>query len=100
MHVMQYRIAHDAHTAASCTLGVSRYGCVVLHVQCTCIITYCRLWMQHINVLPVLKHGPRSLMCVQVRDRDHPMHNKRNYVHVVICCRQICLNAFEHEHAH
>ena len=36
-----------------------------------CGIHVCMFGMRHVNILPVLKHGPRSLMCVQVRDCDH-----------------------------
>ena len=100
MHMMRYCIVHCTHVAALHAASTSCDECVFVHTQRVCTIMNCLLWMQHVNVLPVLKHGPRSLMCVQVRNRDHPMHNKRNYVHVVICCRQICLNEFEHEHAH
>ena len=45
--------------------------CVDAHMPCMCVFMNCIWWMQHVNVLPVLKHGPRSLMCVQVRNRDY-----------------------------
>ena len=99
MHTMRYSIVHCTHVAALHAVSTSRDECVFVHSHCGYTIMNFILRMQHVNVLPVLKHGPRSLMCVQVRNRDHQMHNKRDYVHVVICCRQICLSEFEHEHA-
>ena len=75
MHIMQYSVVHYIIAAALCADYVSCEYCIVVPVLCTCIIIICILWMQRVNVLPVLKHGPRSLMCVQVRNRDHTMHN-------------------------
>ena len=75
MHVTQTRIVHYSKTAALYTCVVSCAHCIVVRVRIIRIIICCILWMQHVNVLPVLKHGPRSLMCVQVRNRDHRMHN-------------------------
>ena len=100
MRLVRYCIGHYTQFAAVRVNTTSYDDCVDAYTLCLYVFTNCILWMQHVNVLPVLKHGPRSLMCVQVRNRDHSMRNKRNYIHAVICCRQICLNEFEHEHAH
>ena len=44
---------------------------------------YLYLWMQHVNVLPVLKHGPRSLMCVQVYRWYRTVHNICNPIYIL-----------------
>ena len=49
-------------------------------MRCMCYIRTRSLRMQYVNILPVLKHGLRSLMCVRVRDRDNSLHNKCNNV--------------------
>ena len=48
-------------------------GCTDVHALCV-IAVFVNL-VQHIHVRPVLKHGPRRLTHVQVRIRDHIVHN-------------------------
>ena len=75
MHMTQCRVGRYNQIAALYTYCVSCAHRIVVRVRNIRINVYCVLCMQRANVLPVLKHGPRSLMCVQVRNRDHTMHN-------------------------
>ena len=80
--------------------AVCRPGAGCIDVYTLCVIAIFACVVQHIRVRPVLKHGPRSLTYMQVRSRDHMVHNKYNYLSIIICCRRTCLSEFEHEHMH
>ena len=54
----------------------------LMYMRCMRYIRNRFLWMQYVNILPVLKHGLRSLMCVRVRDCDNSLHNKCNRGHI------------------
>ena len=71
-----------------------------LYLLHACIIVLDSYVLIRMYVLPVLKHGPRSLMYVQVHRSDRTMHNICNHIYTVINCRQICLNKSECEHMH
>ena len=64
----------------------------LLHV---CNSVRCLCMLNRMCVLPVLKHGPRSLMYVQVRLRDRTMRNICNWLTRSQSCRRIFLNKFE-----
>ena len=74
-------IEHYSQHAASYSEHLCNY-CVssLIYMRCMCYIRNRSLWMQYVNILPVLKHGLRSLMCVRVRDCDNSLHNKCNHV--------------------
>ena len=68
---------------------------VYVHSLCICNKRDLQL-QQHNCVRPVLKHGPRSLVYVQVSSRDCPMHNKcKNALYMGVCRQQIN-KMFEH----
>ena len=53
---------------------------------------------QHATVRPVLKHGPRSLIYMQVRNHDRIPHNRYDYPWIIMSCRQALLSEFEHKY--
>ena len=63
------------------------------HLLHSCIFVRHSYLLIRIYVLPVLKHGPRSLMCVQVYRWDRTMHNICN--HIYIYCYTLPANLFE-----
>ena len=70
---------------------------VLLYVHSMCIYAEQHLQLpQHNSVRPVLKHGPRSLVHVQVRSRDRPVHNKCNSILNMGMCRQQINRKLEH----
>ena len=54
-----------------------------IHLRCSCIFVRHSYLLIRIYVLPVLKHGPRSLMCVQVYRWYRTVHNICNPIHIL-----------------
>ena len=70
------------------------------YLLCACIIVWHCCMLIHMYVLPVLKHGPRSLMYVRVHGSDRTMRNICDHKYSLMNCRRICLNKSECEHMH
>ena len=98
---IQWCISPGVPRNAICCRHVLVY-CGQAHPWQTCMYVFSvlQLFIKRMCVLPVLKHGPRNLMYVQVRRRDRTMRNICNWITRNESCRRICLNKFEREHMH
>ena len=100
-YICAYVFVHNIHDVTMLDVWLlTRQLVALICLLCACIRVRHSYVLNRMYVLPVLKHGPRSLMYVQVHSCDRTMHNRCNHIYTVINCRQICLNKSECEHMH
>ena len=96
------RRSHSPPACGFTHLGIYKwtvFKCQVIEVtvHCCCSMLGVRFWL-HGLVQPVLKHGPRSLTCVQVFGCKTCKRHERECLELFTCNRPWSWEWFEYEH--